>query len=241
MTVLFISDLHLSEQHPQLSALLEKFADQHLDSQCQALYILGDLFDAWIGDDFDSPGIQQTVAILQKMAACCPVYFIHGNRDFLVGEAFAQRANITLLPEHHVLTLDNERVLVMHGDTLCTDDQEYMTYRAMVRQPAWQQAVMTMSIEERLAKAKALRESSQEAASNKSDDIMDVNPTTVEETMLAHHCHKLIHGHTHRPNIHSFELGGKPANRIVLSDWQPTRGNYLRYENGQAELHYFDL
>ena len=241
MTVLFISDLHLSEREPNLLSLFDRFAERYVDSQCEAVYVLGDLFDAWIGDDFRSGGIDLSVAILKKIAAKCPLFFIHGNRDFLIGEQFAKLSGMTLLPEHHVLTLGGENVLIMHGDTLCTDDHEYMSYRAMVRDKSWQQAVMQLSIEERLAKAQALRAESQQAANSKDDEIMDVNDKTVVEAMTRYDCQKLIHGHTHRPNIHQFQLDGKPATRAVLSDWHADRGNFLSYEKGEANLHYFSL
>ncbi|MCG8428141.1 MAG: UDP-2,3-diacylglucosamine diphosphatase [Chromatiales bacterium] len=234
-----ISDLHLSGQRPGTIELFFRFLEEQPTPGDQ-LYILGDLFDAWIGDDDATPPIPQ---IKEKMLTTSQrgieIAFIHGNRDFLVGETFAQETGSTLLNEVTVTDINSTPTLLMHGDLLCTDDVEYMKARAFLRNPAFIADIMTKSIPERLAMAAEFRKRSGEANSLKAADIMDVNQQTVEQTMRDHNTLLLIHGHTHRPNTHHFELDGQPAKRIVLAEWHEELGNYLKITNGEIQVHDF--
>lgn len=221
---LFISDLHLDARRPAMVALFLRFLAEQA-ARADALYILGDLFEYWIGDDMlDHPATAAALAPVAEglralSARGVPVYFQHGNRDFLIGEDFARRCGIRLLPEAQVVELDGVPTLLMHGDSLCTDDVDYQRLRVMLRDPQWQREFLALPMEERIVQAQALREKSREAAQVKTETIMDVNPHTVVETMRRHGVHRLIHGHTHRPAVHEFELDGAPARRIVLGDW----------------------
>ncbi|MGI9305149.1 MAG: UDP-2,3-diacylglucosamine diphosphatase [Gammaproteobacteria bacterium] len=224
---LFISDLHLDKERPQI---VELFADflQRDARNADALYILGDLFEYWIGDDDPAPGLQGAVEGIAALAAAgVPVHFIHGNRDFLVGPRFAQQAGCRLLPETEVIDLYGERTLIMHGDTLCTDDVAYQQFRAMVRNPQWQTGFLAKTLVEREAMARGMRERSKKETSGKAEDIMDVNQRVVENVMREHRVHRLIHGHTHRPATHEFALDGRDATRTVLGDWYQ-QGSVLR-------------
>lgn len=219
MTTLFVSDLHLDAARPRIvelfSALLEGEA-----RRADALYILGDLFESWIGDDDDDAlpaRVAQSARALRD--AGVPVHFMHGNRDFLLGEDYAARAGMTLLADPAVIELDGERVLLMHGDTLCTDDAEYRKFRALVRDPSWREQFLSRPLAERRAFAARARDESRKHTSAAKPEIMDVNQTAVEAAMRAHGVRKLIHGHTHRPATHRFLLDGRPAERIVLGDW----------------------
>lgn len=237
---LFISDLHLDPQRPDIVALFLRFLAEQA-SQAEALYILGDLFEYWIGDDMlDHPATAAALAPVAEglralSSAGVPVYFQHGNRDFLIGETFAQRCGVRLLPEAQVVELDGVPTLLMHGDSLCTDDVDYQRLRVMLRDPQWQREFLALPLEERIRQAQALREKSREAAQAKAETIMDVNPQTVVETMRRHGVHRLIHGHTHRPAVHEFELDQAPAHRIVLGDWYE-RGSVLYCRDGDWRL-----
>lgn len=219
MTTLFISDLHLDEVRPQIvDAYVELLAGEARDAN--ALYILGDLFESWIGDDDDAAlpaRIAQATRALHD--AGVPVYFMHGNRDFLLGADYATRAGMTLLADPTVIELGGERVLLMHGDTLCTDDVEYQKFRSLVRDPRWQQQFLAKPLAERRAFAAQARGESRKHTSTAKMEIMDVNQGAVEAAMREHQVHKLIHGHTHRPATHAFTLDGSAAERIVLGDW----------------------
>jgi len=186
-------------------------------------------------------------SVVESLAALTssgvPVYFIHGNRDFLLGEAFAERTGINLLPEQAVVDLYGQSTLIMHGDTLCTDDVDYQQLRAMLRNPTWQQQFLSLSLEQRIQEALQLREKSREATGSKQEMIMDVNPTTVSETMRQQGVQQLIHGHTHRPAIHELDVDGEAAKRIVLGDWYE-QGSLLRCDQNQTtlvSLNYFSL
>lgn len=219
MTTLFIADLHLSDQRPAITNLFINFLKNEA-RQARALYILGDLFEAWLGDDCILPAYETIIKSLKELTdSNVPVYFIHGNRDFLIGKHFCELSGCELLDESTVISIDEQQYLVMHGDTLCTDDVKYQQFRSMVRNPEWQQQLLNKTPAERIALAKQYREISQTETAEKADDIMDVNQTEVEKAMRAADVVTLIHGHTHRPNIHKFELDGKPAQRIVLGDW----------------------
>lgn len=235
MTTLFISDLHLDDRRPETTAVLQKFLlDEAVDAD--ALYILGDLFEFWLGDDVPSQCSVAVADALSKLSANgVPCYFMHGNRDFLLQENYARQAGMKLLPEEHVIELYGERVLLMHGDSLCTDDIDYQQLRAVVRNPAWQQNTLSKTPQERLQMALQMREASAEHTGNKDMSIMDVNHDEVISAFARHDVLRLIHGHTHRPATHNLEVNGQSAQRIVLGDWY-TQGSVLRVQPGHYEL-----
>jgi UDP-2,3-diacylglucosamine hydrolase len=220
MTTLFISDLHLDASRPVMLEAFEHFIRDEAVA-ADALYILGDLFEAWIGDDAGDPiGERFITAMGPLREAGTPSFFIHGNRDFLLGEDFARRADMTLLPDPSIIDIEGTRTLLMHGDTLCTDDARYQAFRAQVHSPAWQRAFLARSVDERQAFAVQARSESQRYTTDAGNTaLMDVNQDAVREVMRRHGCLRLIHGHTHRPAVHRFELDEKPAERIVLGDW----------------------
>ncbi len=219
MTSLFISDLHLDEKRPDITWAFFDFLRSHA-SKAQTLYILGDFFEAWIGDDDRSDLIDQVSAELKNLTnKGVALYIMHGNRDFLIGRQFCNTVGAELLSDPTVIELNGEATLLMHGDSLCSDDQEYMQFRKMLRSVDWQKEALAKPLEERRVIAQHLRMASSEANSNKAEDIMDVNPDDVIREMQNHQCHRLIHGHTHRPMRHPLSIGGKPAERIVLGDW----------------------
>ena len=225
---LFISDLHLDLARPAITSLLLNFLAQPA-RQAEALYILGDLFEAWIGDDDDAePGRTVAAALRTLTDAGIPAYFLHGNRDFLLGERFAAASGVQLLPESVVIELAGEPTLLLHGDTLCIDDEEYQAFRAQVRHPAWQAQILALPLAQRRALAGQLRETSRQAGLQKAADITDVNLAEVERVMRAQGVRRLIHGHTHRPAIHEWRLDKQPARRAVLGDWQEQQGSVLR-------------
>jgi len=192
-----------------------------------ALYILGDLFESWVGDDGLSLPFNQRVAEhLAQAARTAPVFFMHGNRDFLVAKRFADETGVRLLEDPTVVDLYGKRTLLMHGDTLCTDDLEYQAFRRQVRDPRWQQAVLARPLAERVAMARGLRGESEGAKQGKSLEIMDVTPAAVEVAMRDNDCDLLIHGHTHRPMRHVHRVGGRERERWVLTDWY-AGGGYL--------------
>jgi UDP-2,3-diacylglucosamine hydrolase len=192
--------------------------------------VLGDLFEAWLGDDDPEPEYRHVVAALRALAGSgTRLYFMHGNRDFLVGERFCAESGCVLLGEHAVVDLHGERVLLMHGDLLCTDDVEYQSFRKMVRDPAWQARMLALPLAQRAALAAQVKSQTKAAVMAKAEDIMDVNDATVAETMRRHGVHTLLHGHTHRPAVHRFTLDGAPATRIVLGDWY-TQGSSVRWD-----------
>ncbi len=226
MATLFISDLHLDLQRPAIIQLFLDFLKQQAIS-AEALYILGDLFEVWIGDDENSTlGHMVTMAFKALGESGVPVYLLHGNRDFLLGESFAAVSDIQLLPEAKVIDLYGTPTLVMHGDTLCTDDIEYQAFRAQVRTPEWQARVLSLPLSQRRIMATQLRDTSLQAIRKKTAGITDVNAEAVVCAMRTHGVYRLIHGHTHRPHIHEWQLDGRVAQRIVLGDWY-ARGSVL--------------
>lgn len=201
-----------------------------------ALYILGDLFEYWLGDDVPSRCATQVAAALSALVdKGIPCYFMHGNRDFLLGEAYAKRAGLTLLPEEYVLDLYGEPVLLMHGDSLCTDDIPYQQFRTQVRNPAWQEDFLHKSPQERLQVATQARDASAEHKGKVDMEIMDVNAAETVAAFERHGVQRMIHGHTHRPANHMLEVNGNPAQRIVLGDWY-TQSSVLRVSPGQFEF-----
>jgi UDP-2,3-diacylglucosamine hydrolase len=222
---LFISDLHLDEARPDATARFERFAAEVRGAD--ALYILGDLFEYWVGDDgLTLPFPGRIARLLRDAAAGTPSYFLHGNRDFLVARRFADETGIALLDDPTVIDLYGERAVVLHGDTLCTGDHAYQKFRAQVRNPAWQAAVLARTLPERIAMAAQLRDTSENAKGDKTAEIMDVEPAAVEEAFARSGCRLMIHGHTHRPGRHVHRVQGEDCVRWVLSDWYG-RGAYL--------------
>ncbi len=235
MTTYFVSDLHLDATLPEIGAQFLDFL-QGDARNAHALYILGDLFEVWVGDDDPDPHKADIAGALRALVdSGVPVSFLHGNRDFLVGTAFAERSGVTLLDDETVLTLDGRRVLVAHGDAQCTDDVDYQAFRAMVRDAAWQQQFLAMPLDARIAMAAQARAASKTSMAGKSAEIMDVNRDAVDRLMRSHGVDLLIHGHTHRPAIHEFELDGRPARRVVLGDWY-TQGSVLAWNDGDYRL-----
>ena len=219
MSTLFISDLHLDPARPRIVELFTRFLGMEA-RKTQALYILGDLFESWIGDDDDSPLAHEVASALSALRDCgIRVFFMHGNRDFLLGQDYAQRAGMTLLTDPTVVEFGGERTLLMHGDTLCTDDVAYQKFRAQVRDPEWQAQFLGQTLDERRAFAARARAESLKHTAGATAEIMDVNPGAVAAAMREHDVRTLIHGHTHRPATHRFELDGHVAERIVLGDW----------------------
>lgn len=219
MATLFISDLHLDETRPQIVAEFERFLREDARG-ADTLYILGDLFESWIGDDDDSDLAQSAASALRRLAdSGVPIFFMHGNRDFLLGDAYARRSGMKLLADPQIIDLDDERTLIMHGDTLCTDDLEYLKFRALVRDPAWQRQFLAKPLDERRAFAARARAESRSHTATAKPEIMDVNADAVAAALRTHGVRRLIHGHTHRPATHHFELDGQSAERIVLGDW----------------------
>lgn len=224
---LFISDLHLSPERPATTALFLGFL-QGRARRARRLYILGDLFDSWIGDDDRAPPIPAVIAGLRDLGGHgTQVLVLHGNRDFLIGEAFMQASGATLLPAPHALTLAGEQTLLMHGDLLCSDDREYQQTRQLLRSEAFIRDFLSHPLEQRRAIAADYRRRSGEATSLKANEIMDVNPQTVLDTLRQHGATRLIHGHTHRPGIHDLTLDGKRVQRIVLAEWHEDQGSVL--------------
>ncbi len=224
MTIAFISDLHLSAQRPSSLTLFNDFLEK---SGCllSELYILGDLFDYWIGDDgTDTLGYGSIEQALRKTTeAGTRVYFIAGNRDFLVGSDFAARTGIELLEDMTVLDLYGQRVMIAHGDRFCIDDVAYMQAREHFLNPEWQKQVLQTPIEERVKAALELREHSQETKRNKAEEIMDVNPGEIERVFREYKLDIMIHGHTHRPYVHRLEVDGRQCRRYVLGEWINSR------------------
>ena len=219
MYSLFVSDLHLDAQRPQINTLFIDFLAQ-IDNKCEALYILGDLFEAWLGDDCITPeNLQIMQAIKTTTDRNIPVFIQHGNRDFLLGDDFARQTGCKLLPETLIINLYGTATLIMHGDSLCTDDVEYQKFRQMVRDPQWQQAALAKTPQQRIELAKTLRQMSKTEMATKSEDIMDVNQDTVGKIMCEEGVSRLIHGHTHRPAIHKESCDDMRYTRIVLGDW----------------------
>ncbi|KQN54383.1 MULTISPECIES: UDP-2,3-diacylglucosamine diphosphatase [unclassified Erwinia] len=213
---LFIADIHLCTEEPAITAGFLHFLRreaQHAD----ALYILGDLFEAWIGDDDPNPLHAEVARALRQLTIPC--YFIHGNRDFLLGKRFAAASGMRLLPEEQVLELYGKRVLIMHGDTLCTDDEGYQRFRRKVHNPWVQRLFLALPLFVRQRIARKMRAGSKAANSGKDMAIMDVNPQAVAEAMHRRNVPYLIHGHTHRPAVHQLEIDGHPAERLVLGAW----------------------
>jgi UDP-2,3-diacylglucosamine hydrolase len=227
---MFVSDLHLSTDQPALTALFLDFLRRRATG-ARALYILGDLFDAWIGDDDTKPQLEAALADLARNGTAC--WLMRGNRDFLLGRRFARRTGCILLPDPARITLAGEPVLLMHGDLLCTDDVPYQRFRRKVRNPLVQWLFLRLPLEKRRHTAAEYRRRSALAMQEKTTRIMDVNAQTVIDIMRRKSVRRLIHGHTHRPADHRVDLGdGCDAYRHVLADWREDRGQVLIARDG---------
>ncbi|HJW06479.1 MAG TPA: UDP-2,3-diacylglucosamine diphosphatase [Rhodanobacter sp.] len=236
MATLFIADLHLDPSRPQITALFERYLAGDEVRHADALYILGDLVEAWIGDDDDAELPARIAAATRAVRdAGVPVYFMVGNRDFLLGPAFAERAGLSLLDDGTVHDIQGRRTLLMHGDVLCTDDLAYQAVRRQVRTPEWQAQILAMPLQARRAFAAKAREDSKAHTGSAIESIMDVNAQAVAGAMRKAQVSRLIHGHTHRPAVHDFRLDGAPAQRIVLGDWYE-QGSVLRVDRAGVEL-----
>ncbi len=227
MTTLFISDLHLDDKRPAATRLFLEFLAGEAAS-ADALYILGDLFEYWLGDDAPTPTGQHVATALSQLSGSgVPCHFLHGNRDFLLGKTFATQAGLNLLDEEWIIDLYGKRVLLLHGDSLCTDDTGYQQVRQVLRDPQWQAEFLTKTPEQRIQTALEFRELSIEYQQGISMEIMDVNADAVTDAFERHGVTQMIHGHTHRPAIHAVDLPDGQGERIVLGDWYE-HGSVLR-------------
>ena len=226
----FISDLHLDSATPQRSAAFQRFLRAE-SAYCDELYILGDLTEVWVGDDDDSPFVDLIRTELKSAAARCRIHLMHGNRDFLIGEAFASACAINLIPDPFVIERTNQRILLCHGDSFCTDDLPYQQTRATLRSQRWQSEILAKSLADRRALANSLRAQSRAANANKPDNIMDVSQEAVGHAQRLHEADAIVHGHTHRPGIHAIgDASHRRAVRYVLGDWDRC-GWVLRLED----------
>jgi len=240
MSAVFISDLHLQPERPDITRAFFHFLKTRVKTNDQ-LYILGDFFEVWIGDDHKTEFNQSVIRALQDTASLgTEIFIMHGNRDFLIGDAFCQEAKCTLLPDPTCIELNGERILLMHGDSLCTRDTEYMQFRQLTRNPAWQKQLLDKPIKERLAIARQIRGQSTESNRQKAEDIMDVTPNEAVRLMVEHKVQTLIHGHTHRPHTHNITINNRSAQRIVLGDWGPL-GWMITQDETKIELAKFEL
>ncbi|MBK9020356.1 MAG: UDP-2,3-diacylglucosamine diphosphatase [Sulfuritalea sp.] len=240
-TARFVSDLHLRSERPDLTQRFATFLADTAASNVEVLYILGDLFEYWIGDDDLQDEFNAEVCSLLRSAADMGprLCFIAGNRDFLIGADFAAAAGITLLDEVEKVGAGGTATLLMHGDTICTDDLPYQEFRRMVRAPQWQRQFLARPLPERRAEVASLRRRSAEAMQGKTAEIMDANADAIKAALTTHGCTRLIHGHTHRPGREDIVLASGNAERWVLSDWDTGRGDAL--EIGPAGVRRLDL
>ena len=240
MTTLFISDLHLDAERPAITELFGRFVEEEARG-AEALYILGDLFEAWVGDDDPSETgryVAEQLASLRGRGV--PVYFQRGNRDFLLGNGYAARAGMAILPDPAVILLHGQPTLLMHGDLLCTDDAAYQQFRAQTRDPRWQAQFLAQPLEARLAFARQARAASQSRhaellGAGTMEAMTDVAPDTVASTLARFGVDTLIHGHTHRPAVHALDVDGRACQRVVLGDWYE-QGSVLRADADGARL-----
>ena len=233
---LFISDLHLTPERPEANERFFEFIEGKARG-AEALYVLGDLFEGWLGDDAIVERFNAVIAgfFAGLSRAGTKLYVMHGNRDFLIGERFCKETGARLLDDPTVVEIDGAPTLLMHGDTLCTDDVEYQSWRSKSRAPAFMAAFLAKPLEERRAMSVAMREKSKEVIAGKAAEIMDVNAGAVREAFHRHGVSRLVHGHTHRPGHHELEVDGRRCERWVLPDWYG-RGGYLEIIRGKPRL-----
>jgi len=230
--ILLISDLHLEEERPDITRAFLHFLDTRA-RQAEALYILGDFFEVWIGDDAMTPFQRSIAQALRRLAdSGTRIYLMHGNRDFLLGKAFCREAGCTLLGDPHTVELAGEKVLLMHGDSLCTLDIGYQKMRRLLRNPLSLFILRNLPLDTRHRLARKLRSESRSQTRMKASDIVDVTPDEVQRVMARYGVKTLIHGHTHRPDVHALQVDGQPAKRIVLGDWDKQGWALQVDENG---------
>ncbi|PCI67744.1 MAG: UDP-2,3-diacylglucosamine diphosphatase [Gammaproteobacteria bacterium] len=241
-----ISDLHLSQDRADLTALFAKYM-QDIATKSKQLYVLGDLFEVWIGDDClendidfeDSTFYQSVISQFKNYSDNIgELFFMHGNRDFLLGEKFEKATGGKILPEPFFFYHNDKQTAFMHGDSLCTDDKEYQEFRTMVRNPVWQKEFLSLPKEKRIEIASGLRKQSKDAQKDKTSEIMDVNQDSVIEFIKENNIVQLIHGHTHRQDIHYLKIADKKTTRHVLADWG-NRGFYLELNSNEISENYF--
>lgn len=235
MTTLFVSDLHLEASKPEIGSQFLAFLEGEA-AEAEALYILGDLFESWVGDDDPNPHyaiVKSALRILVESGV--PVFFMHGNRDFMVGKQFAAETGVTILDDPETIELHGDRILLSHGDALCIDDKQYQQVRLMTRNPDWQKMMLAKPLQERLLFAENARKQSQEYNDSVGEDIMDVNQDAVVGTFRNRDIDILLHGHTHRPAVHEVDLKGRTGCRIVLGDWFE-HGSVVRWDEAGPRL-----
>lgn len=234
MTHLFVSDLHLDAAAPAATEQFLAFLSGAA-RRAESLYILGDLFESWIGDDDDDPERDRVCRALRALTREVPCFALRGNRDFLLGSGFEARTGVALLPDPVLADLNGERVLLTHGDALCTDDHAYQELRTLVRRPRWQERFLSLDLATRSLLANEARAGSKAHVARVVPEIMDVNPEAVRAALRSSGARRLVHGHTHRPGVHELEVDGEPATRIVLGAWYEA-GSVLSVERGRFEL-----
>ena len=235
----FISDLHLDESKPKTTKLFQTFIKQIIKENINdtEIYILGDLFESWIGDDYDNPFHDEIKLLLTSMSnSGVKVFFLFGNRDFLIGETFLSETGIELLDDPALLTINEKRVLITHGDQMCLDDHDYQNFRAMVRNPEWQQDFLSFPISKRLKIAGEAKDASKQSKQEKVIEIMDVNEKAVAAIFNEHQIDLMIHGHTHRPMKHEIVLDGKAYYRYVLGDWAKDSAIIIDWSNDSPQF-----
>ena len=239
MSYCFISDLHLQEDRPDITEAFLNFLEETA-SKSEKLYILGDLFEVWIGDDFQNDFIKEIRHALKETNKTTEIFIMHGNRDFLIGSEFVASSGMKLLSDPYMEEMFGQMVLLMHGDLLCTDDVDYQSFRKTSRDKKWQEEFLSKSLKERQRIAKDLRIISKKATSEKKEEIMDVNPSEVLNTMERSAANLLIHGHTHRPDSHDIQINSQPAKRMVLGDWDQY-GWYIWMDSDSCALNRFSI
>lgn len=236
-SILVIADLHLESDRPDITECFIEFLSLHATKQHKALYILGDLFEVWVGDDNQDAFTRKIADAIKQFSEQTPVYFIHGNRDFLLRKKFALACGMTLLPEQHQITEFGKEIVFMHGDQLCLDDVDYQKFRKKSRSWWWQTLILALPLSYRQKMARNYRDKSQSSQMEKSQEIMDVAERAVNKTVSQTQCDWLIHGHTHRPAIHELSDSTK---RIVVGDWYE-QGSYLELSDNKVTLHSIPL
>ena len=233
--ITFISDLHISESHPEISRQFISFLENSV-KETDALYILGDLFEYWIGDDDPNPYYKPIISALNNYTLSgIPTYFMHGNRDFLIGDIFAKKTGIKILKDPDIIKINDEKIMISHGDIFCTDDCEYQITRKLTRDPEWQKMILKKSITERLKFARESRDKSNDHTKHFNENITDVNQTEINKIFQKNNITKLIHGHTHKPAIHDILINEIPHQRLVLGDWYE-QGSILNWDESGPNL-----